>query len=687
MKLDFVEVSGFRGFRDKVRVDFGAGFTVITGRNGVGKSTLCDAIEFAVLGEISKYSVETSAKETVNDYIWWRGDGVPAAHYVTAAFSDDAGKQFIVTRSREAGADRTDEEIERALCQGAAPEDPLRQLCKTSIIRDEWIAALSLDLTETQRFELVRAALGSVEGADLATKAKSVVSAAETTAARVETAYEQTRVQLSSGLVQLSQATEVASRSADVTAAMTILDDFVVPEPTEPLAGRIDRARRLLPERRRRLDALNQAAFASRELADLRAEYDNPRAAARRSALENARAIASANLEQARGQLDIAERAFEVEARASEIAASLSALVEHGEKVGLDHGHCPLCEAARSDEEFSHGLARARERIHMLAKGINAARDSVTAARASVASADEAWSHAEQACAADAETLAVLQGKEQALGDSFAQFELPRDLIADPDALEREASAERNLLIEVERALIALEGSQAVSRLASIDSRVEQLRKFVDDSADELAKAQGALAAAKSLEKSVRRSASEIIDERLALISPLLNELYQRLRPHSDWRSIEYSIRGDIRRFLSLKVGNDLNPQFVFSSGQRRAAGLAFLLSVHLARSWSKWTTLILDDPVQHIDDFRALHLVEVLSAMRQGGRQVICAVEDEALADLLCRRLLSTNSEPGRRVAIDTDDKGSAAVVALLEIPPMPTGVLSGAAPTLAVG
>jgi len=32
-----------------------------------------------------------------------------------------------------------------------------------------------------------------------------------------------------------------------------------------------------------------------------------------------------------------------------------------------------------------------------------------------------------------------------------------------------------------------------------------------------------------------------------------------------------------------LKVDGDVNPQFVFSSGQRRATGLAFLLSVNLS--------------------------------------------------------------------------------------------------------
>jgi DNA repair exonuclease SbcCD ATPase subunit len=157
----------------------------------------------------------------------------------------------------------------------------------------------------------------------------------------------------------------------------------------------------------------------------------------------------------------------------------------------------------------------------------------------------------------------------------------------------------------------------------------------------------------------------------------LLNELYQRLRPHADWRTIDYSIRGDVRRFLSLKVGDGLNPQFVFSSGQRRAAGLAFLLSVHLSRGWTPLRSLLLDDPVQHIDDFRALQLVEVLAALRVDGRQVICAVEDPALADLLCRRLHSTPSQSGRRIDIDLGPKGSNVLVSETEIAPMPVGVL----------
>jgi len=181
-----------------------------------------------------------------------------------------------------------------------------------------------------------------------------------------------------------------------------------------------------------------------------------------------------------------------------------------------------------------------------------------------------------------------------------------------------------------------------------------------------------------------------MLDERLAMISPLLSELFLRLKPHGDWRDIEYRIRGDVRRFLSLAVGGDLNPQFVFSSGQRRITGLAFLLSVHLSRHWCSWRTLMLDDPVQHIDDYRALNLVEVLSAIRRDGRQIICAVEDSALAHVLCRRLGTYDGQAGALLTLESGAQG-VANVKLHEV--VPSGGLrildrvSNAAPTPSAG
>lgn len=680
MRLDFIEVCGFRGFRDLVRINFGRGFTVITGRNGVGKSTLCDAVEFAITGSIDKYAVEKAAKESLSDYLWWRGEGVPKAHYVTASFVDDSGNPFTITRTRERGSDRSPEEIRAALCREAAPDDALRQLTRTSIIRDEWIAALSLDLTETERFDLVRSALGALEGSEAGSRAKEVVTAAEAAHSKDEAAYEAARSRLADRLTQQSETQAALSRSGDVSGALQVIAAAAPDAPTE-LTARLAAGRSALASGRARLGRMGEALQLGREVAAAQAAYNASEAVTNREEASAAHEVAQREHAAAQQVVAEAEQHLLREEEMDAMAASLSLLVEHGERLGLHDDHCPLCAAHRTSAEFAAGLAAARRRITSLASGVQAARDALASAKENARQPSLTLQSAAAVVQTHAEELRRLRDQEAAQIDFYSQWGLDHRFIQDPDGLEQAISPERDRLIDLERALLVLEASQAVSRMSSIESNISALRAEIEKLAQAVSQSQNAVTAAREIERSVRRVSAEIIDERLAQISPLLNELYQRLRPHADWRTIDYSIRGDVRRFLSLKVGDGLNPQFVFSSGQRRAAGLAFLLSVHLARAWTPLRSLLLDDPVQHIDDFRALHLVEVLAALRLDGRQIICAVEDPALADLLCRRLVSTSTEGGRRLDIDLGALGATSVVIDQEINPMPVGVLRGVA------
>lgn len=679
MRLDFVEICGFRGFRDAARISFGRGFTVITGRNGVGKSTICDAVEFAITGSIDKYSVEKAAKESLSDYLWWRGEGVPKAHYVTASFIDDDGKPFTITRTRESGSDRSPEEIQASLCHGPAPEDALKQLTRTSIIRDEWIAALSLDLTETERFDLVRAALGAMEGSEAGSRAKEVVAAAEATHAKDEAAYETARTRLADRLTQQSETQATLTRSGDVSSALQIVAAAAPDAPPE-LTAQLSAARTALANGRARIGRMSEAIQLGRDVEAAQEAYNHPDAAAAREAAAAAHEKALRDHEAAQTAVSDAEQRLAREEEMDAVAASLALLVEHGESLGLHDDHCPLCAAHRTSEEFADGLAIARRRVASLSSSVQAARDDLAEAKANARQPGLTLQETAADVQAYADQLRRLREQEAAHVDFYGHWQLDHSYIQNPEGLSQAVASERDRLIDLERALLVLEASQAVSRMSSIESNIAALREDIEKLAHAVSQSQNAVAAAREIERSVRRVSAEIIDERLAQISPLLNELYQRLRPHADWRTIDYSIRGDVRRFLSLKVGDGLNPQFVFSSGQRRAAGLAFLLSVHLARAWTPLQSLLLDDPVQHIDDFRALHLVEVLAALRSDGRQIICAVEDPALADLLSRRLISTATQGGRRVDIELGPLGATSVVMEREIYPMPVAVLRGA-------
>jgi chromosome segregation protein len=403
----------------------------------------------------------------------------------------------------------------------------------------------------------------------------------------------------------------------DIAAALAIINEETELGPSD-LVERIGKARNRLSSGRLRLNRISEAILEGREIALLRAEIDGHAFQERKIAATQAADRALKRDNATRALLKEMRARLSAVQEADTLAASLSSLIEHGERLGLDHEHCPLCAAPRTLKQFEDGLTRARARLEALGSSVTATRHAFAATEQAATESEQALSSAQRQLADIASEEEQLRQREAQYLTLFAQLGLEVSLARDPDELDRQSKKEHDRLIEPERAILTLEASQSVQQISDLEERVAVLRDEVDAAADRLTRAQAAASSAKSLERGVRRASAEIIDERLALISPLLNELYQRLRPHADWRNIEYSIRGDVRRFLSLKVGDGLNPQFVFSSGQRRVAGLAFLLSVHLARSWVRLNTLVLDDPIQHIDDFRALHLVEVMAALRQ---------------------------------------------------------------------
>ena len=236
---------------------------------------------------------------------------------------------------------------------------------------------------------------------------------------------------------------------------------------------------------------------------------------------------------------------------------------------------------------------------------------------------------------------------------------------------------EQEEIARLERALFILDASGAVDRVATWQNRVNGLRGNVETELTRLADAERAATRAREIQTAAKTVANQISAEQFDTVMPLLQELYHRLRPHSEWREIESDFGGKVRGTLNFTVGDGHNVQFLFSSGQRRAAGLAFLLSIHLSRRWCNWRTLLLDDPVQHIDDYRALNLIEVLSAIRRTGRQVIVAVESRALADVLCHKLRSTSTELGRRFDLALSITGSGSIAEVHDVVPLPREIL----------
>jgi chromosome segregation protein len=536
--------------------------------------------------------------------------------------------------------------VMQRLCDVATmPKSPLKQLCAASIIRDEHIASLSLDMKEADRYALLCDAIGATDadvwierGARLSRLAKKRLEAAEKEV--VDTARE-----VAAAGLRVDELRAGLMEETTVAASASRLQAFI--GRTAPPDQLADPARTAIAERLRQLEDLNWLRNAWKNAIDAEERLPDLRSAI--ATAENNKLLAEAGL--------AALEDGEPEATSGDLARQardLDALVRLGRNLGLHDGHCPLCASNITHSEFENGLAIAAAHARQLdEKAVEMAslERARTAAQDALIAAEEELNRHQNLLSLSEATITEFRQRLIAIG--LAENAGLKEISEQDQALTATISAAREDL----RIIDTLKLNDGLARAL----RAEAEAKEVNSPAEKkLGLARRAENRAQALHSAARRAAGESLDRRLERVLPLMSELYRRLRSHPIWSDIEYKIRGDVRRFLKLQVGNELNPQFIFSSGQRRATGLAFLLSVNLSLAWSKWRTILLDDPVQHVDDFRSIQLTEVVAQLLAGGRQIICAVEDAALADLLCRRLPINRQGDGKRVTLGPAPDGS---------------------------
>ena len=679
MRLNYVEMAGFRSCREKLRIDFGSGLTVVTGRNGVGKSTIMDAVEFVLTGTISKYKVERAKGGGLAEHTWWIGERQAEKNYVEVGFVDNTGQEISIQRSPKAASPGL-EDLKRRLFT-SVDDDTLTfaKLCQTMILRDEQISELSLDLSERQRFQAVLDAISPDTAPDIASKLDEVVNLAKADLKEGRDAHESVKLRLSAKLEELAELRgSLPNREAleeaqlqrqraieelrQLLNAPEIQNENVVAKLASYLSGAEDLRNRL---------GTQLARSDSDEEADEQAnivELDSQIAK-----LERDVADFKANREKQSNLIDhLSETSGAYE--------HLAALIEHGENYGLEDGHCPLCDAARTQDEFNASIEQQKERVGEASRKLAETSFLLVQTNRALEAAERESSELR------ARRRVLIEKGERRLAEKKRLMEDAQALhlsafLGDLPGFDQRIELVRRVGSRVRDSEAKLRAIQSASRVASLEEEIAQLRLRSDEIAGSIAAKDSILERAKSLNNLAKAFPKEILEEQFETVMPLLKELYRRLRPHVDWREIEYDFGGKVMASLNFKVGDGRNPQFLFSSGQRRATGLAFLLAVHLSRDWTSLRTLMLDDPVQHIDDYRALNLVEVLAAIRREGRQVIVAVEDPSLADLLARRLRGASADTDVYYEIETGDLGGSKVAKTRQLPPLLDRVLVPAA------
>jgi chromosome segregation protein len=259
--------------------------------------------------------------------------------------------EFTVRRTPlDSGFSITSELVHALVLTDIAPQEPLNQLCAAAIIRDEHIASLSLDLKETERYALLRQAIGANDAdtwvsraSELLVLAKRRSELAQNEINSLTTALAATgrrTDELRSSLYSEAAVADATARLRQFTDTNAPLDNIIGPArlriaTVENELGALSSVRRVLP----RLEQNRTFVL------ELRAELPETISLHEKTREELA---AIDEVETDRSSSEIADRARQI-----------VLLIQAGRTVGLVEQHCPLCSSPHTDASFQEGLAEA----------------------------------------------------------------------------------------------------------------------------------------------------------------------------------------------------------------------------------------------------------------------------------------------------------------------------------------
>jgi len=295
------------------------------------------------------------------------------------------------------------------------------------------------------------------------------------------------------------------------------------------------------------------------------------------------------------------------------------------------------------------------------------ARDiaSLSAAKAEVKSADDELRDAQtlaKSMAADFESAEGAQRERDRLGRtleqhqrSLAQLFASQTLVHIPSMDVESARGLESMLDDLVGRLGDLTSAFAVLDREGEAGRLEVELKSADEAMAEHSRRVEELkrreAEAKTLASTATQARVEVVSRQFSALEPIVLDIYQRLDPHPTFKTIaiEHEVYRSHGRSSPL-VRDDLTgvqgrPQLIFSSSQANVVALSYFLATGLALGNSWLPFLLLDDPLQSLDDVNILGFVDLCRLIR-AKRQLLVSTHDARLARLLERKLAPRASE-----------------------------------------
>ncbi len=660
----WVEIEGFRGFHLLRRLNLDASAVLAVGPNGTGKTSFFDALQWLLLGSLERLErvrVRKNTEHIVNQY---RG----TAPAVVQAEVELNGEIVLLRRQGRYGdgllewtsedarlfGDAAERRLQRALL--ARPGQDVRRLLLTSALLQQDVVREVLEDKPATRYEQLAGLLGldDVSAFDSEARARAVrlAGAAKEARAAVQSA-QRTADGLRSRLGTLTASRQLDQDTTEVR--RRVLQRLRDVDPEVRLAAQPESAAdaaRLRGESQAAGEQLSELLASAASLAGEEKAIRTPT----KEELDRC----TSEVAKVREELQAAERQHErvrtlVEAL-KEKSTALAALA--AQAVDLLGDTCPVCQQGIDESKVrrhlkevmsgasgSEPLAAAVEDERSARAHVDAAQEQLRAAETRLAPLTALQAEAAAFARRRGEWRRALQSFGEASNGLLVFSRLEAIRAGDIGALERTRDALRvvwSVAVDLVSVLRNDQGEREAAGLRSALTHAEEALRGATEQASLLSAQE---AAAKAFSDATTRAATAVTARRFTTLAPVVQDIYSRMDPHPSFQTLEFDLDVYNRKGIASPIVVDedrairADPLLVFSSSQANVTALSYFLAVGWAAGDDALPFVLLDDPLQSMDDINALGFADLCRHIRR-QRQMIISTHDKRLGALLERKL-----------------------------------------------
>jgi DNA repair exonuclease SbcCD ATPase subunit len=672
MRLKSATIEGFRGFTKKVAIDLDANVIILHGPNGVGKTSLMDAILWALTGRMDRFEAKSSPISL------YAREGIARVELSLR----DGENEIVVTRATDGNRVSIQLHGHGTECEGAIAE---RQLCEFVLPqlqeRSQSAGAISNVLTRGVYLQqdLVRQFIETDTPADRFQLISEVIGAGAVL--ELQSALEKSRAQWSRNTTSVR-----TERLEPLQQQLTRIDEQLARLEAEPPAQTTEARTESVRLFTDAVELLGRSRLSSTEAPTTSSELDRllKEISGERASVERELATTRALLQEGAGSADaaqvdesqlrglIAQEAAAVRELATLDAAVEAALQAHARlqeqrladrsrisrlatmaQLALDGltDVCPVCQQRHdrtATEDHLRALVAAAAKTEPTSDETKSLQDLNVRRNAAGANLEKVRNELRNVRTAHQDALARQSVYRTRLSD------LGMDPGADPAAWLSERA--KTLEERLHRIAALLRRGEtltlSVIRLGEYRRRAEMqqeragLEPAIAELTDEIERLDKTHGLAGRIINGLRQASLDVTRKQIESVQPLFQRIYSRIDPHPTFRLTQIVTalergRGLLRTGISdPNLGSEMYDALpILSSSQLNSFAVSLFLALNLGLPSMRLSLVMLDDPLQSLDSINLLGLVDVLRRFRE-HRQLIVSTHEPRLLGLLQRKL-----------------------------------------------